>query len=246
MEGFICIYVHLHPINKEPFYVGIGNLKRPYVKHGRSKEWKYFIKKHGYEIAILYENLIWEEAVKLEKELINKYGRLDNNTGILLNKSSGGEGQQKSEDWLFEEIEREALKYKTRSEFFNNSRGAYKSAARNKILNLVCSHMPYNRNNYKLTQDKCVEIALKYKTKAELQYKHKSVYNKIIRMKWGELCFSHMKQKIDKQYCKTIALKFSRPTDLMREHKYVYNTIIKNDWKEELFTHMSYIKTTKK
>lgn len=47
----------------------------------------------------------------------------------------------------------EALKYKTRTEFFKNSRGAYKSALKNGWLNNICSHMLtqgslYKRYNY--------------------------------------------------------------------------------------------------
>lgn len=243
MDGFICVYLHLNPITKEPFYIGIGNLKRPYVKFGRSNEWKNFVKTNGYEVSLYHENLKWEEAITLEKELISKYGRLDNNTGILLNKTSGGEGQQTHGVWSFEELEREALKYKTRSEFSLKNNGAYKSALRNKVLNIVCAHMPSHRKSYKLTQNKCHEIALRYDTKSELQYKQKSVYNKIIRMKWGELCFSHMRQKVDKEYCQTIALQFNKPMELSRMNKYIYNIILKNKWQEELFAHMTSKKT---
>lgn len=239
MEDFICVYIHVNPITKEPFYVGIGNSKRPYVKHGRSKEWKSYVKEHGYEIVMLKENLKWKEAILIEKELITKYGRVNVNTGTLLNKTCGGEGQQKYGVWSYEELEREALKYKTRSEFSEKSNGAYKAAMRNKKLNLICAHMPYDRNVFKLTKEKCHEIAMRYNTKSELQEKNKSVYNKIIRERWGELCFSHMRQQVDKEYCKKVASQFNHTSDLIRENKYIYNLILKNKWQGELLAHMT-------
>lgn len=43
-------------------------------------------------ITIVKSNLSEEEAFKLEIKLIKKYGRKDNNTGILRNMTDGGEG----------------------------------------------------------------------------------------------------------------------------------------------------------
>ncbi len=55
--------------------------------------------------------------------------------------------------WDKEKCAKEALKYKTRTEFFKSSRSAYKSALRNCWLNELCSHMTivgslYHRYNY--------------------------------------------------------------------------------------------------
>jgi hypothetical protein len=70
-----------------PYYVGIGNPKRPYTGKRRCggpppKD----------RIVILHEGLDWDEACKIEKELIAFYGRRDLGTGILLNFTGGGEG----------------------------------------------------------------------------------------------------------------------------------------------------------
>lgn len=73
--------------DRTPYYIGIGNPRRPYVGRRRcgrppSRD----------RIIILHENLEWEEACRIEKELIAFYGRKDLGTGILRNLTDGGEG----------------------------------------------------------------------------------------------------------------------------------------------------------
>lgn len=85
------LYCHTKP-DGEVFYVGAGNLSRAYSKTGRSKCWYEIIDKFGYNVEIIKSNLTKEEAKSSEIELINYYGRIINNTGILINKSNGGGG----------------------------------------------------------------------------------------------------------------------------------------------------------
>lgn len=69
-----------------PYYIGKGIDNRAFVKH------------HGIKpplpecIIFLKENLFEQEALDLEIKLIAEYGRKDLNTGILNNKTNGGEG----------------------------------------------------------------------------------------------------------------------------------------------------------
>lgn len=74
-----------------PYYVGIGSPKRPY--NGKrtcgfppSKD----------RIVILYKDLDWREACKIEIELIARYGRKDLGTGMLRNLTNGGDGAKGS------------------------------------------------------------------------------------------------------------------------------------------------------
>ena len=70
-----------------PYYIGIGNPRRPYKGRrscGRPPSRD--------RIVILHENLEWEEACRIEKELIAFYGRKDLGTGILRNLTDGGDG----------------------------------------------------------------------------------------------------------------------------------------------------------
>lgn len=240
INNHICVYLHINPILQEIFYVGIGNVQRPYLKTSRRKEWADYVKLNGdYNVAVIYNNLSWNEAVKIEKQLIAQIGRKDKRLGTLINGTNGGEGFQDKDRWSTKELIQEASKYITRSDFYKGSRGAYKAAIRLGILDEICSHMPYNRNKFKLTKEKCLEIALKFTTQTDLAKSHKSVLNKIVTMNWQNECFAHMRQKVDKYYCKQVALKFNRCIDLITGNKYIYNVIVKNNWKEELFSHMT-------
>jgi hypothetical protein len=73
--------------NGTPYYIGIGNPRRPYYDRRTCGA-----PPPRDRIVILYENLSWEEACKIEIELIAHYGRKDIGTGILRNMTDGGEG----------------------------------------------------------------------------------------------------------------------------------------------------------
>jgi len=90
-----CVYQHIRPDTNTIFYIGIGkNLSRATSKSARNRYWKNIVKKCNniFNVEILHENISWEEACNKEKEYIKKYGRVDNNTGILCNLTDGGEG----------------------------------------------------------------------------------------------------------------------------------------------------------
>lgn len=82
-----------------PFYVGIGNKKRPNQLKRRSEFWQNIVDKHGLIVEIVYENLQWKECCEIEKSLIKKYGRRINNSGILVNQTVGGDGRVGCKPW---------------------------------------------------------------------------------------------------------------------------------------------------
>ena len=87
------VYLHRRTDNGEIFYVGIGKGDRPYHRSKRNRFWKAIADK-GYTIEIIYENVSWDEACRIERELIKKYGRRDLGLGNLTNMTDGGEGNQ--------------------------------------------------------------------------------------------------------------------------------------------------------
>lgn len=88
----VVVYQHKRLDTNDIFYIGIGNKKRPYQIRSRNKHWKNIVKKHGYEVEILFTDLNWQEACDIEKYLIKYYGRKDLKLGKLVNMTDGGNG----------------------------------------------------------------------------------------------------------------------------------------------------------
>jgi len=87
------VYQHRLPNKGDVFYIGIGKAKkRAFSKSNRNKFWHNVVNKYGYEVEVLVENISWEVACKIEKELIEKYGRRCTDQGPLVNMTEGGEG----------------------------------------------------------------------------------------------------------------------------------------------------------
>ena len=86
------VYAHYKPGEEIPFYVGKGTGNRMYSKKSRSAHWKNIVSKYGIEVRIIHDELTEIEAINLERSLISEYGRLDTNTGCLINRTDGGEG----------------------------------------------------------------------------------------------------------------------------------------------------------
>ena len=89
------VYTHTRLDTNEVFYVGIGtqdNYKRASRSHNRTNYWNNIVKKCGWKVDIVFDNLSWEDACKKEIELIKKYGRIDLGTGTLVNLTDGGDG----------------------------------------------------------------------------------------------------------------------------------------------------------
>ena len=81
------VYLYLRE-DGTPYYVGKGKGRRAFSNKGRKENFPLDENK----IVFHSKNLTEDEAFTLEKELIIKYGRKNNNTGILINLTNGGEG----------------------------------------------------------------------------------------------------------------------------------------------------------
>jgi hypothetical protein len=70
-----------------PYYIGKGSNGRAYTKH-----YKIPVPNDKSNIVLLETNLSENKAFEIEIFLINYYGRKDLGTGILYNRTNGGEG----------------------------------------------------------------------------------------------------------------------------------------------------------
>jgi hypothetical protein len=88
------VYAHLNPITKDIFYIGIGFGNRAWNKWaGRNKFWENYVNKYGFEVDIIVDNITRKQAEKTEIDLIANLGRRQiDEGGVLVNRSSGGEG----------------------------------------------------------------------------------------------------------------------------------------------------------
>jgi hypothetical protein len=74
--------------DRTPYYIGKGQTKRAYRKDGKPCR----VPKDKSRIILLKQNLTEEQAFKHEIYMIAVLGKKDNGTGILRNKTDGGEG----------------------------------------------------------------------------------------------------------------------------------------------------------
>ena len=87
------VYIHKRRDNGEVFYVGMGNRDRAYTDKGRNYLWKYVSKVYGINVEIVKDGLTKEEALKLESQLIDEYGRTE-----ITNLIGGSKGDLKNNE----------------------------------------------------------------------------------------------------------------------------------------------------
>lgn len=87
------IYFHCKADTHEIFYVGQSKtLRRANSSRGRNFLWHRTKNKHGFYVKIFRVGLTKAEVDLLEIAFIKQFGRIDNGTGILVNRTDGADG----------------------------------------------------------------------------------------------------------------------------------------------------------
>jgi len=143
--------------------------------------------------------------------------------------------------WTFERCQEEALKYKTRKEFFKKSSGCYHRSIKNGWLNLVCNHM-INGSVF-WNKEICQEEALKYKTRNQFRL-NSYAYAAALRNGWLDEICSHMTElKKPKGYwtferCKKAAKECNSITEFSKKYGGARLSAYKNNWLNEICSDM--------
>ncbi|MCE3255585.1 MAG: hypothetical protein K0R25_1079 [Rickettsiaceae bacterium] len=151
--------------------------------------------------------------------------------------------------WTKVACAKEALKYKTRSEFKKNSAGAVHAAQINCWMDEICLHMTqFRKPDGYWTKEKCAEEASKYLTKVEFQKKAVSAYRESLNNNWlNEIC-AHMITLRNpngywtKEACHKEALKYQSRVEFQKKSSAACSMAYKKGWIDEICSHMKEIK----
>lgn len=141
--------------------------------------------------------------------------------------------------WTFEKLQIEALKYKTRADFYRKNQSAYSTSWREGILDKICSHMTNGRIHW--TLNKLKKEALKYKTRYEFHKKSPAAYSSACKRKLLNSICSHMEDVLNYWTLESIeqeALKYQSRWDFSRKSPGSYGAALRMGILDRICSHI--------
>jgi hypothetical protein len=131
------VYAYLRKSDGTPYYIGKGKNNRAFVQHRKNGN-GVSTPKDKSKIVFLETGLTDVGAFALERRMIRWYGRKDLGTGILRNRTDGGDGSP-----VLSEV---ARKLKSKKSIGNKSRTGHKMSTSEKLLHST-TLKEYHKNN---------------------------------------------------------------------------------------------------
>lgn len=235
-------FVYAYEFPENFVYVGltykISKRKKGHTTEGAVFE---YIKMTNSEptFKILTENSVTpEEAIKLEKEILNDY---ISDGWIPLNVAKTGSLGGNVVKWTFEKCRDEALKCKTKTEFNKKFSGGYDKACRESWLSDICSHMvEIKKSNNYYTFEVCKELVSKYTSFKTFRLENSVAYSVILLNSWEECMYSNL--SFDRkpngywtfERCMEAAKTCSSSKEYRKMYSTAYNKVCKNGWCDEM------------
>jgi hypothetical protein len=148
--------------------------------------------------------------------------------------------------WTIEKCIEDALKWPTKVDWMKSNPSAYKTASKNKWMDLCCSHMQAaKRSSNYWTFETLLKDALNYSTRSEWKNSKTGGYKAAHRKNLIDKCCAHMVGKKVKQQdywslekCVASARKHSSKYAWQKKAPGAYGAAYRNCWLELCCTHM--------
>jgi very-short-patch-repair endonuclease len=145
----------------------------------------------------------------------------------------------KTKKWSFKNLNTEAKKYSTRTEFFEHSSGAYQAARNMGILDSICTHMIIKHYSWPL--DALKNEAKKYTSRGEFQKNSFNAYQIALKREMLDVICNHMdlkRREWTNLQLHQEALKYGTRKDFENYSRKAYDLALKRNMMDLICGHM--------
>lgn len=238
--------IYVYEFSDDNVYVGLTcDIERRNKDHlnldVKSSVYKHIIKT-GLEPKLIHKTdyINVDDAIILEGIILQEY--LDGGWLVLNKVKTGGIGRGVFK-WYKSNVQLEASKYRTISEFQKNSSGAYEVMRKNNWSGEMCSHMEMIKciDGYWDNKRLCEEESKKYKNVSKFKQNKYSAYKYSKVNGWLDEFFPNRTIKTpnvywnDKEKCREESKKYKNNFEFSQNSSTAYKYSLKNAWLDEFY-----------